>query len=308
MFDIPLTRRATLAGAATLSLAASSAASAAASSSPVPAAAPATMKRGYANGPYGEIHYRIARPASPARTPLLCLHPSPISGIVYDRWLEEMGKDRLAVAPDTPGYGSSDTPPAPVQIGDFADAMIAFMDAMKLPVVDVMGYHTGSLTSVELARRYPHRIRKLVMISAPNWTPSELQALKASMGVGATPPSYDQALEKALLGWRTTGKGLFRDMPEERYFDLSIERLRHYRTSSWGFMAAFNYDVCAALPRIAQPVLLLNPEDDVYEATLRAKPFLRNGTIHDLPGWTHGHLDVHTVAMADIVRGFLDKA
>jgi pimeloyl-ACP methyl ester carboxylesterase len=264
------------------------------------------MTRGYTGGPYGQIHYRIVQPASSRKTPLLCLHPSPISGIVYDHWLVEMGQDRLAVAPDTPGYGGSDTPPAPVQIGDFADAMIAFMDHMQMPVVDLMGYHTGSLTSVELARRHPGRVRKIVMISAPNWTPAELQSLETIMGIGQKPPTYETALEKALVGWRTTGKGLFRDMPDEQYFDLCIERLRHYRTSTWGFAAAFKYDVCQALTTVNQPVLLLNPEDDVYDATLRAEPFLKNGKMHNLPGWTHGHLDIHTVEMANIVRGFLD--
>ena len=99
---------------------------------------------------------------------------------------------------------------------------------------------------------------------------------------------------------------MFRDMPDERFFDLSIERMRHYRTANWGFRAAYNYDVAQALTEVEQPVLILNPEDDIWEKTPRIKPYLKNGRIHDLPGWTHGHLDVHTVEMAAIVRDFLD--
>ena len=45
--------------------------------------------------------------------------------------------------------------------------MITFLDSIGLERVDVMGYHTGSLTSADLAMRYPDRIRKVVMISAP---------------------------------------------------------------------------------------------------------------------------------------------
>lgn len=92
-------------------------------------------------------------PGRSARPPLLCLHPSPLSGLVYDRWLVEIGRDRLALAPDTPGYGSSAAPPQPPAIGDYADAMHRFIDEIGLREVDLMGYHTGSLTSVEFARR-----------------------------------------------------------------------------------------------------------------------------------------------------------
>ena len=297
MAPASLSRRAALAGAATAALAASGPAMAAEQR-------PA-MKRGYVDGPYGQIHYRIVRPARSTKTPLMCLHPSPLSGAVYDLWLPEMGQDRMVVAPDTPGYGGSEPPPAPLQIADFAAAMIAFMDAMKLPVVDVMGYHTGSLTSVELARRYPQRIRKVVMISAPNYTDEERAA--ARRRVASAAPSFEQMLDGTLTGLRTSGKGMFRDMPDERYYDVILDRMRRYRTSNWGFRAAYDYDVGKALTEVRQPVLLLNPEDDVYKTTPRVVPSIRNGRMHDLPGWSHGAMDIHTVEMATIVRQFLDR-
>jgi pimeloyl-ACP methyl ester carboxylesterase len=269
----------------------------------------APMKRGYIDGPYGQIHYRLVRPARATRTPLLCLHASPLSSAVYDNWIREIGKDRIAVAPDTPGYGGSDTPPQPVEIADFAAAMIRFMDEMKFTVVDVMGYHTGSLTSVELARRHPNRIRKVVLISAPNWTEEERAASRARVNVPA--PGYEEMLENTLTAYRRQGKGLFRDMPDEQYFDVQIERMRHYRTSNWGFRAAYNYDILEAMQGVKQPLLVLNPEDDVYEKTGRVRPLIDSGKIskariHDFPGWTHGHMDIHTVEMADVVRKFLD--
>jgi pimeloyl-ACP methyl ester carboxylesterase len=99
---------------------------------------------------------------------------------------------------------------------------------------------------------------------------------------------------------------MFRDVPtDDRYADIQIEMLRHYRTKNWGFRAAFAYNLTDTLPQIDQPILVLNPEDDLWEHTPRAKEFLKNGTIHNLPGWTHGHLDAHTKEMASIVREFL---
>ncbi len=296
MTEFAFDRRTLVAGAATFMALTASAQSSGASG----------FKRGYADGPYGQIHYRYVTPPQSGRTPLVCLHASPLSGVVYENWLVEMGKDRLALAPDTPGYGSSDGPPQPVEISDFAKAMVRFLDEMKLERVDVMGYHTGSFTSIELAKSFPKRIRKVVLISAPIFTEDELAALRKSSAGPA--PNFDQFLERTLENWRKNGKGMFRDVPtDDRFIDIRLESMRRFRTSGWGFRAAFNYDLARAIADVKQPILVLNPEDDLWTQTPRAKPYLNaQSRIHDLPGWTHGHLDAHTAEMAAIVRQFLD--
>lgn len=261
------------------------------------------VRKAYADGPFGQIHYRYAGDKNSTEVPLMCLHASPLSGILYDQWLAEIGKDRFTVAPDTPGYGGSDTPAEPPLIGDLADAMIGFMDSIGLQTVDVMGYHTGSFTSADLAMRYPDRIRKVVMISAPIFDQAIID--EYSGRIYDPPPKFADVLASTAKSIRENGRDMFRDMTDERYEDVSIERLRHFRTGNWGFRAAFAYDLTAALPEIDHPILVLNPEDDLWEQTPSAKPFLKNGRIHDLPGWTHGHLDAHTEEMAEIVRAFL---
>lgn len=57
---------------------------------------------------------------------------------------------------------------------------------------------------------------------------------------------------------------------------------------------------------VNHPVLILNPEDDLWDYTPRAAPLLKNGRVHDLPGWTHGFLDARTSETATLVREFLD--
>jgi len=264
------------------------------------------LLRGYTDGPYGQIHYRIVKPSASTAIPHLALHASPLSGIVFDNWLLEIGRDRLALAPDTPGYGGSDLPPNPVGIPEFADAMIAFLDNLGIEQVDVMGYHTGSFTSVDLAKRYPKRIRKVVLISAPIF--DENIIAEYSQRIYQKPPKFEDMLTATADAIRANGKGLFRDVPtDERFADISIERIRQYRTNNWGFRAAFSYDLRTALSKVEQPTMVLNPEDDLWELTPAAIPFLKNGRIHEFPGWTHGHLDAHTAEIASVVRAFLDE-
>ena len=127
---------------------------------------PAKIRRAYVNGPYGQMHVRIAGGGRASR-PLICFHLSPLSGVVYENWISEMGRDRMAVAIDTPGYGMSDHPPQPPTIADYAEAMAEAIESLDLNEVDVMGYHTGSKICVELARRRKRLVKHLVMVSAP---------------------------------------------------------------------------------------------------------------------------------------------
>jgi hypothetical protein len=84
-------------------------------------------------------------------------------------------------------------------------------------------------------------------------------------------------------------------------------RLMNPAISWWGHAAAFDYKSAEVLQQVAPPVLVLNPQDDIWAFTPRAKDYLRNGRIHDLPGWSHGFLDVNTQEAAALVAGFLDE-
>ena len=61
-----------------------------------------TVERAYVDGRFGQLHlYRAGPRKDSSRPPLMCFHMSPFSAVIYERFLSEMGKDRLAVAVDT---------------------------------------------------------------------------------------------------------------------------------------------------------------------------------------------------------------
>ena len=115
---------------------------------------PAGVSRRFVDGRFGQIHYRIAQPNRPRRVPLMCFHLSPSSGRMYGRLLAAMARDRIAIAPDTPGFGESDTPPEPPEIADYAAAMGEVLDELEIGPVDLLGFHTGSKIAVELAQQH----------------------------------------------------------------------------------------------------------------------------------------------------------
>lgn len=263
----------------------------------------ALLSRAYLDVTMGQLHLRVAQPEESGRRPLLCFHLSPISGVVYDTWLGEMGQDRLVLAPDTPGYGMSDPPLKPPTIADFAETMNEVLDLLQIPQVDVMGYHTGSKICVELARQQPDRVKHLVLISAPVYTDEELEQQKAAMG-HAVEPKEDGSHLIGMWEGMWTWKG-----PEQTPADImkkfpDIVRGGEHR--HWGHQAAFAYRYEDALPEVEQPILVLNTNDDLIVPTRRVEPLLRNGVILEFPDWGHGFLDYHTEKAATIVREFLD--
>jgi pimeloyl-ACP methyl ester carboxylesterase len=263
------------------------------------------VRRAFIDGRYGQMHVRIARPAKPStRPPVVCLHQSPLSGAVYARLLAEFGSDRVVIAPDYPGFGESDAPKQPPEIADYARAVFDVVDSLGVKTFDVVGYHTGSKVGVEMALQQPSRVRKIVVIGASIFTDDDLKSFKKEYANEQSLP--DSAGQFLLAEWRR--------IAEWRKFGMTMDIARYYFAESqrglgkawYGHRAAFNYQMKDHLPKVTQPVLVLNTNDDLRPYTARASAYMGNGKLLDKPSWTHGFLDQHTTEVAQILRDFFD--
>ena len=142
------------------------------------------VTRHFADVRTGQLHYRHASPrdARGMHPPVLLLHQTPLSGRMFSELLPRLGEDRDVYAPDTPGYGESDGPARPPSMRDYADSLQDFIAGLKEPV-DLVGYHTGALIAIELARAYPASVRRLVLISVPLFSAERLAALPVEMPI-----------------------------------------------------------------------------------------------------------------------------
>ena len=267
------------------------------------APAAGSTARTFVDGATGQIHLRRAAPEKTSAPPLVMFHMSPNSGRIYEALVDEMGRDRTAIAIDTPGFGESDAPDRPPEIEDYARTIAGVIESLGLGPVDVMGYHTGSMTAVELAHQYPHLVRRVVMTSAPLYTPEEQDVRRARN----KPEAYAEDGSHLVERWRFGRTFYGDDVPLAVYARNYAEGGRGGPRAYWGHKAAFNHPLAERLAGISHPTLVLRPHDDLVEQTARAADLLKNGRVHDMPGFTHGMLDTRTEEIASLLRAFLAK-
>lgn len=261
-------------------------------------------RRRYVDGPFGQVHVREAGDQSADRPSLVCLHLSPMSSRIYDRFIDALAAlGHHAVAIDTPGFGMSDPPAEAPEIADYSHSLIAVLGKLGLDgPVDLMGYHTGSMIAVETAASAPERVRRLVLVSAPIFTEAELVELRRDYA--HVEPRADG--EHLLFRWRRFAHHyLGRGLALEDAAELFTEGLLGGRLESWGHRAAFAYPPGMRLGEVTQPALVLNPQDDLRPYTDRAEGRLANGRIVALDSWGHGFLDAFTADAAALVASFL---
>jgi pimeloyl-ACP methyl ester carboxylesterase len=266
--------------------------------------------RAYIASRHGQLHYRIAMPRSPAvAPPLLCLHQTPGNGRDWQPILADLADTRVVIAPDTPGYGMSDPPPAPASIPEFAAIMAQFMkDLAAAQIVtpgpfDVMGMHTGSIIATEMARAQPEQVRKAVLFGLAAYT-AEVRSLKLTRLPDAFPPPGNDLSHVEKLWAKISTLSDPRMGAEDRHIGMA-ECLRLGVRMPWAYIAVYQYDFLAAMRDVGQEVLVINPQDDLWTVTRETSHLLRRGTRLDLPGVAHGVLTLERDKVVGAIKAFL---
>lgn len=263
-----------------------------------------TIRRGYIDCQYGQLHYRSVTPKNGSEsTPLLCFHQSPQSGKIFTEVLNNLGKTRAVFAPDTPGFGESDPPTSEPKIEDFADVMEEFIEHLDLGVFDVLGYHTGALTGTEIALRRPKQVRRLVLIGLPVLNQEEIDAF------------FDQPWPVPMLedgshitgewarSMKWAGPGMTLPMIQRGF----VDKLKAGDRAFWGGQAAMRYPFADKLPKLEQPILGIGPKDDLWEISPRAEALIKNGSFERWPDHGFGLFDVAKEKIIEKIRDHLDQ-
>jgi pimeloyl-ACP methyl ester carboxylesterase len=206
---------------------------------------------------------------------LLCLHGHPGSGQCMQVFSQHLASRFFTLCPDLRGYGRSRAK------GDFAmtdhlDDLTELLAAYQIDDVWLLGWSLGGILAMELALRFPERVRGLILIATSAYPRSNYPA------VGWL--DYLNTGVAGLLNWLKPGwewniqqfgrKSLFRFMIQQHtpatYQFLATSALPAFlhtsRQADRALQAALNqrYNRLADLAKIQCPALVLAGEQDCH--------------------------------------------
>lgn len=128
----------------------------------------------YLKIPYTLHVHHITRPKKPTAT-YIFLHGLGNSGGTWDEVIRHLPADVRIISLDLLGFGNSPKPEwakynAPTQARSVATTLFSLRIIGK---VTLIGHSLGALTAIEVSRKYPLLVNKLVLCSPPLYLPDE---------------------------------------------------------------------------------------------------------------------------------------
>jgi pimeloyl-ACP methyl ester carboxylesterase len=232
----------------------------------------ANLKRVYAEGPSGQIHYYDAGGGG---APLILIHQSPTSAIDFAKVFPLLAHEGFRVlALDLPGMGMSDAPPWDPTIPDYAKAVVCVLDHAGIKTADAFGHHTGAEVALVAAQDFPGRLRRLALY-----------------GLACMTVEAKDALWRRIVPAEKT-HGLFTPDPEGNHLSALFQRLAPtYGLEAanrmvlsrmlagerlWnGHNAALTWDIRPALAAVDNEIVFITHDGEMLDAATREARALR---------------------------------
>lgn len=198
--------------------------------------------------------------------PVVCLHSLFLDGTMFDGLVERARGQFRVIRPDFRGQGSS----APalgdiVTMDDCADDMLALIEAMKLPPVNLVAASMGGDVAVRMVAGRPDLFRSLVMMgsSARGEPADQMERFRGLLNEAAVTGfvgDYLDILMSIMFGATTRAK------PEARpMLDRWRTRMSLLPRSTWPAMFGVleRPSAMALLHKVTIPTLLFSGADDI---------------------------------------------
>jgi pimeloyl-ACP methyl ester carboxylesterase len=258
------------------------------------------IKRGYANGPFGQIHFEQCGDG----VPVVLFHQMVQSTMQFSKVLPILARSGVrAISVDLPGYGMSDVPSEPPSIDDYASLLPALLEHLNLHSTAVAGHHTGASVAISAATCYSNIVNKLVLHGVPYYS-------VGAMKERASKPHHDKQLmndgahlEKIWNLFYGAGDG-------NASLEVTHKSILNYFSAGekewYGHNAVYTHDIWNAIKAVNVPSLLisntgdmLNPQD---QELAKARP---DFIYHEIEGGTFQYIYDDAEDWARIVLPFL---
>lgn len=83
---------------------------------------------------------------------------------------------------DNRGVGQTDSPDIPYSAQMMADDTVCLMEALNIDIAHVLGYSLGGFIAQELAIKYPHKVRSLILAASAACMPTRTKLIEGTWG------------------------------------------------------------------------------------------------------------------------------
>jgi pimeloyl-ACP methyl ester carboxylesterase len=197
---------------------------------------------------------------------IVLLHQTPRSIDEFAEVVPLLARSHHVIAIDTPGYGCSDRPPVQPTVAQYAEAVVAVLDAAGRSRAIVAGHHTGAVIAVELAARVPARIDGIALSGPVYMDAAMRESLSRHFAQWQVQPDGSHLIDKwqKFMHWQGDPA-----LVQRLVTDLFSAGL----TSEFGHFAVAAYHMEDRLPHVSCRGLLLYGTRDAFADPQQAAPF-----------------------------------
>lgn len=208
----------------------------------------------------GKCQINYLQSGESTATPILFLHGWAIGTGPYQELLQLLAQRHPVIAPDLPGLAASHCTHSVSDYGTYAEYLIAFIKALHLKKVHLIGHSLGGGISVTIAAHAPKLVQSLILIDS------------TGIPIGSVPEVLlRRAIEMPLQVNLPKLKLQFIDIPQVFLANL----LTVPQNVIFGLLTALEKDLRPLLSQIKAPALLIWSEKDLTIPFSIAEEFLQ---------------------------------
>ncbi len=205
----------------------------------------------------GIIHYEVYGRGKP----VILLHGWLGSWGLWQETMTRLGRQFRTYALDFWGFGKSGPKLDTYRVADFINLVDQFMEQLGIENAPLVGHSMGGTVSLAVAVRYPHRVRKVVVIGSPI-VGSSLSFLLKLFGLRPIASIVHHNLWGLKLGFRVLRRSYSCDprWPEMMNRDISSTTLKSFLLS---IASLRRTDLRPVLHQVRAPVMGMYGDRDI---------------------------------------------
>jgi len=207
--------------------------------------------------------FKMAYESQGQGIPLLFIHGFPLNFRMWEPQMQSLSSKAWMLAPDLRGHGDSEPVVGPYSIDMLVDDCVALLDTLGIvqPAV-ICGLSMGGYITLAMYRRYPERIRGLILAATRAGADSPEGKVNRDLAIAQAEKDGTAAIAASMLPKMLSPK-TYESNPDK------VKRVERFMTSISvpGIIGALEGmknrpDSTPLLGEIAVPTLIIHGEDD----------------------------------------------